>query len=91
MKIHDKNEFCTRLVPILAGIINCLAHLPGFYMYTQGRCSDSYQVYHGVNKCPVEDLQVEVTININDLVRQIVLLGIFFLNHVYLDIFLTVT
>ncbi|CDW74581.1 multi-sensor hybrid histidine kinase [Stylonychia lemnae] len=98
VKLHSKSNNFTRFVPIFIGVLSYFAHTRFLTYYNiqpnQYSVLDNQSGCEGIANQTLIDgnqkFQVQ-NVDINDMFRHIVVMGAFFINHIYIDIFLTVT
>ena len=77
LRIHRTSEVATRLIPLMIG---CLS----YYGHTR------YLLFNKNIATSTDSEQHIIKLDINELFHNIIVVGAFFINHIYVDIFLTV-
>lgn len=80
LKLHKTSEIATRLVPLMIGVLSYYGHTR-FLLFNKNR-----GIFNRVDATG----QTIIQMDINELFHTIVVFGAFFINHIYVDIFLTV-
>lgn len=92
MRIHSKSTYFTRYVPIIIGIISYYGHTRFLtYFNHSGFASSECSVPISQQNCQEKVALSSQHVDLDDVFRHIIIFGAFFINHIYIDIFLTVT
>lgn len=76
-RLQSYNHVATRVTPILIAVLSYYAHTRYLFIKRDN--------YSSKNDCSNDGISVDT------LVKQVVLCGAMFINHMYIDVFLTVT
>lgn len=92
IKLHPKNVYLTRFLPVFIGVLNYFAHTKfiNYYHFVNDQNAIDRNKEVIMNN-PSEPLSSQIMVDLNDIFRHIILFGSLLINHMYIDIYLTVT